>query len=148
MTMTPSPNTNGEAGRRPSTHFLAPVNLLGPRGIAVIIQFAAAKHGMRPADITGPARDALTFEARREVIRLAFTHTRMTYSQIGRALHRDHSTILYSLGRTSQTRFQRVDRPAELWTHRELPRRVIAKIPENLSKMTSYCLPAAKDGQM
>jgi len=86
------------------------VALIGLPGPKVIIQLVASRHRMTPRQLCGERRDKETYLARNEAIRLVYTHTTVSVSRIGQLFHRNHSTILYSLGRLDKSPYTTLNR--------------------------------------
>jgi chromosomal replication initiation ATPase DnaA len=64
--------------------------------IVALMEWAASKHGVQLSAVLTGSRRRRIVAARDEVIRALYQEG-LSRSQIGRVLHRDHSTILHSL---------------------------------------------------
>jgi len=68
-----------------------------------IIHQVAAQHGLQPDDLTGQARFGPLVKARQEAMYRLSKETRLSSSQIGKALGgRDHTTVLYGIARHAE----------------------------------------------
>lgn len=78
----------------------APFNFYSKPGYEMIIRIVALKHGLKYHDILGRDRTKPFSDARREAVRLVYTHCgQRSMHQMGRLFHRDHTSILNLLGR-------------------------------------------------
>jgi chromosomal replication initiation ATPase DnaA len=66
-----------------------------------VIQAAAEKYGVDPAHVVGDQRRIEVLRAR-QVSCYAMHLLGMTYSHIGRVIHRDHSTVINSVARVGE----------------------------------------------
>ncbi len=66
-----------------------------------VIDVVAAYHGMRPKDLTGPSRQRQVTRARQIALWLCRQHLQMSFPDLGRAFHRDHTTALASVQKIS-----------------------------------------------
>jgi hypothetical protein len=71
-----------------------PVALVGRSDWRVLLKLVAMKHNLSPNDILGLDRRVVVVVARRQIADLLRTHMRLSLPQIGRLLHRDHTSIL------------------------------------------------------
>lgn len=79
-----------------------------PATIAEIIAAVAARHGLTPAQLTGPQRVAPVVAARHEAMAEAHATGRWTMGQIGRAFgDRDHTTIAHAVRKIRRARQKR-----------------------------------------
>lgn len=67
-----------------------------PRGLAEIVVIQANKYGFTLSQLRGPSRERGRLSARRSIARLARGEG-FSFPQIGRALNRDHSTVMSML---------------------------------------------------
>ena len=72
--------------------------------IAAIIEAVSAETGVDIFEIKGPVRGQPIVLARHIAAHLAVKHTGLSLPQIGRALNRDHSTVLYADRRVRERR--------------------------------------------
>ena len=72
--------------------------------IAAIIEAVAAETGVEIFEIKGPVQGQPIVLARHIAAHLAVKHTGLSLPQIGRALNRDHSTVLYADRRVRERR--------------------------------------------
>lgn len=70
-----------------------------PRDLAALVVLAAGRAGVSVKDLRGPRQYGWLMSARRFVIAEARRHA-FSYPAIGRALNRDHSTIIQAERRT------------------------------------------------
>lgn len=88
---------------RPKVTYGCPINLLAPAAAATIIRLVALRTGVSADDIIGPRRHRPIAAARKAAIKLVHSHCpHLSMPAIGRIFHRDHTTILFSLGRTAR----------------------------------------------
>lgn len=81
----------------------APFNFLTTPSARNIIALVALKSGLRVDDITGPRRGRELVAARHHAIRLINSHCpHLSLPAIGRIFNRDHTSILFALGRTKR----------------------------------------------
>jgi hypothetical protein len=98
--ISPQPAPSAEPAKVVSVPYGAPFNFLSPASAKTIISYVALRTGISAADIVGPRRTRDIVAARRIAIRLVHEHcAHLTFAGIGRVFHRDHTTILWSLGR-------------------------------------------------
>jgi len=71
--------------------------LFPPSGIQDLIEAAAALEGGSTADVMGPDRKRRASRSRQAAMWLAFKMTPRSLSDIGRALGRHHTTVLYGI---------------------------------------------------
>ena len=64
----------------------------------------AAKHKTSIAHLKGPQRTKLVADARKEFYRLAWGCGRYSSTQIAAAVNRDHTTVLYAVGRLAKSK--------------------------------------------
>lgn len=71
-----------------------------------VIQETCQKYGLLPTDLIGPRRDVHIVRARHEAIWLARQRfdPPLSLPQIGRAFHRDHTTILHAIRKVDRER--------------------------------------------
>lgn len=67
-----------------------------------IIDEAAARYGVNPADIIGRKRGEELATARFEVYTRMRNEMNLSYPQIGRSLKRDHTTIIHGVKRFAE----------------------------------------------
>jgi hypothetical protein len=72
----------------------------------LIIYNIALKHGLTYADIMGKSRQAHIVTARHEAMYELHKTGKYTLSQLGRFMHRDHTTILSACRKMKKTRLQ------------------------------------------
>lgn len=78
----------------------APIDFITSSSAGWIIHFVAAKHAVGYYDIVGTSRNRKHTAARREAVRTIKTHCpHLSLPTIGRLFHRDHSTVIYLLGK-------------------------------------------------
>jgi hypothetical protein len=78
----------------------APFNFITSPSAKTIIAYVALRMGVSPVDIVGPRRTRELVAARRLAIQFVHDHCpHLTFAGIGRVFNRDHTTILWSLGR-------------------------------------------------
>lgn len=76
------------------------IDLLTPPSWKVLLALVAAKHGLKPSDLTGPDRARPYVEARYDAIALIYTHMDVSLPVLGKKFGgRDHSSILHGLRR-------------------------------------------------
>lgn len=69
-----------------------------PRGLAEIVVIEANKYGFTLAQLRSPSREAQRVWLRKNIARIARQHRPpFSFPQIGRALNRDHSTVMSML---------------------------------------------------
>jgi hypothetical protein len=73
----------------------APVDMLARPSWQCIVKLVSLKHEVSVADILGPGRFAYIAPARREAAYLVYTHCGMSFSEVGKRFHKDHSTVRY-----------------------------------------------------
>lgn len=78
---------------------VAPVPLIGSPSWKVIVTLVALRHGVTFEEIIGRDRNKHITAARRDAIHLVHTHTRFSLNALGRLFGRDHTSIMYALGR-------------------------------------------------
>lgn len=71
--------------------------------IRQIIRACALEYGVRPSYITGPRRYRTLIEPRHVAMFLCRDLTEASYPEIGRAFHRDHTTVINGERRIEQT---------------------------------------------
>lgn len=72
-----------------------PVTPLAKSSVRIVADMAA-KHGLTLADIRGPGRERKLVMARCEAIRaVRAARPHLSYPQIGKVFHRDHTTVMY-----------------------------------------------------
>lgn len=69
-----------------------------------LLMAVSQKHGVSTDDILGPRRHKRIVAARHELMRRAYSETRLSTTQLGRLLNRDHTVILYACKRTKRSR--------------------------------------------
>lgn len=65
--------------------------------ITLAVNGAAAMHGVTTAQIVGPSRDSHVTQARQLACWIAYDSGAATYSAIGKALNRDHTTVMHAV---------------------------------------------------
>lgn len=71
-------------------------NQLVPPWMRDILQAASDEFGVTPDHLVGYGRARLTSTARNVAMLVARDHTMFSYPQIGRALGRDHTTVIHA----------------------------------------------------
>jgi chromosomal replication initiation ATPase DnaA len=98
--------------------------------IESIIAVVAEETGVSRHDILGPWQNRDAINARQLVCWLARMTTRHSYPEIGRALNRDHTTVMYSVDRVNESMTnvvgfkQKADRILRLFTSPTVPQDV------------------------
>lgn len=69
-----------------------------------IIESTAARHGLSYADLIGDSRGGEIITARHEAMWLCCRDTTKSLPTIGRAFHRDHTTVLHAVRRQNKIR--------------------------------------------
>lgn len=78
----------------------APFNFYARPSAAAIIKLVALRHGVGYYDIIGRNNRREVTRARHQAVKLVVSHCpSLSSTQVGRIFHRDHSSILYILGR-------------------------------------------------
>ena len=65
--------------------------------IDLAVNATAAMHGCLPSEIAGQSRASHVTQARQIACWIAYDSGAATYSAIGRALNRDHTTVMYAV---------------------------------------------------
>lgn len=73
---------------------LGPETPLGAITVRVILDEVSVEFGIPTAEILSPWREERLLPARHAAMALARRHTALSLTQIGRAMRRDHSTVL------------------------------------------------------
>ncbi|GEM_PF-2556119 len=79
-----------------SEHY-APLNMLTMASCRFLTSVVALQTGVPEGALLGPAKLRHVVEARDKLIKLIFEHTQHSLPMIGKAVHRDHTTVLHSL---------------------------------------------------
>lgn len=77
----------------------APVDFLQPHSPRFLLELASARNQCRFRDVAGRSKARRDCAARKEAIKLIDAHCGLSYADIGRAVRRHHTTVLYALGR-------------------------------------------------
>lgn len=85
--------------------------LAGPATVEAVIQQVARIHGLQPQEVTGRGRTRPVVAARQQAMWLARWRLGLSYAQIGRALDRDHTTVIYGVAQVQA----RQDDPTTRW---------------------------------
>jgi hypothetical protein len=75
----------------------APLNMLTMASCRFLTSVVALQTGIAEKTLIGPAKLRHVVEARDKLIKLIFEHTQHSLPMIGKAVHRDHTTVLHSL---------------------------------------------------
>lgn len=84
----------------------------------LIIYNVALKHGLTYADIMGRSRKADIVTARHEAMYELRQTGKYTLPQIGRFMHRDHTTILHACRKMKKTLAEKTGKGVKLQVHR------------------------------
>lgn len=100
-----APEASAEVWRPQSVEYGAPINLLSHSAARNIITLVSLKSGVSPGEMVGPRRTREIVAARYHAINLIHSHCpHLSYPAIGRMFNRDHTSILFALGRTKKDR--------------------------------------------
>lgn len=75
----------------------APLNMLTTASCRFLTSVVALQTGVSEKTLIAPAKLRHVVEARDKLIKLIFEHTQHSLPMIGKAVHRDHTTVLHSL---------------------------------------------------
>ena len=95
---------------KPKVEYGCPINLLSPPAAMTIVRLVALRSGVPVDDIVGPRKTNIIVAARFEAIRLVKSHCpHLSYPAIGRIFHRDHTSILFALGKLRKSQRQNAE---------------------------------------
>jgi hypothetical protein len=77
----------------------APFNFYSKPGPEMLVKLVAIKYELKFHDLIGRSRVKAIADARRQAVRLVYSHCfGMSTAKVGRLFHRDHTSILFLLG--------------------------------------------------
>lgn len=133
---------------RPRT---APLNMLQRSSAKFLLRLIALKHQISAETILGLSRKKDVVLARTEAICLIYQHTQWSLPQVGRFMHRDHTTVLYSLRKSGveRKRVEMIPHMAAALRPQHPPRvlaerlkRDVIVIPQSANFISDAILPA------